>query len=325
MPTAAGAETPPVVWLLDDRTHPDAPSCLAIAERLGLEFRRIALDWTLAARAPTFLSRDQAAGSVKGLRAPLPLTAGPPALTLSAGPRAAFVAAWLRRVCGSKMVHYGETGRGARADLAILDAPCSSIPGALTVLGAPQRLGPVSLQSARAFWQERLNHLPKPLLALVVGSGPFGAALQPCETLRLAAGLAEALQGARGAVVTTVDRRAGRKATDALGSGLSRCLHLLHREGEPGPDPELGFLALADVVVVAGHAGPRLLRACSVSAPVYVTSAGPLQPAEHRMQRRLQEAGHVRALAGELGGWTRQPLDEAGRAACAVHALLDVR
>lgn len=327
IPARAGPpDAPGAVWVLEDTREGDAAPCLAIAERLGVEFRRVPLRWGRSWLLRGGFGRLSRAGSLTGLRTPLPLAAGAPLLTLSAGRRTAPVAAWLKHACGSRMVHYGAAGaQSASVDLRITDTASDLSPtdaAVLALLGPPHRLSLLGMQTARRAWHDRLSHLPHPRLALIVGTGPFGAELQPSEAFRLAAGLADALHGSHGAILATVDRRTGREATDALATGLGRCLHLLHRETEPGPNPELGFMALADAIVVAGHAGPRLLAACALPVPIYVTPAGPLRPSEHRLHRRLLDAGQIRMLDGEIGAWPRTPLDEAGRAAHAVHQML---
>ncbi len=317
--------SPGVVWLLEDTHKRGSEPCLAIAERLGVAFRRVPLRWR---RAPMrgLLARPGrgALGSLCGLQSTLPLATGQPAVTLSAGRRGALVAAWLKQACGSAMVHYGEAGTARRAaDLLVVDAPVAASRTVLPVLGPPQRVCPMAIAAARAAWRERLSHLPHPRLALILGCGPFRSELPPSEAFRLGHGLTEALRGAGGAILALTDRLAGSEATEALAAGLGSGLHLLHREGEPGPDPSLGFLAMADAIVVAGHAGPRLLTACAFPVPVYVAPIGPTQPRERRLHRRLAEAGQVRWLEGEIGGWSRPALDEAGRAAGEVRALME--
>lgn len=322
---AAAVEKPGVVWLLEDTHGGGCEGCLAIAERLGVEFRRVPLRWSgVRWRGLGVMWRGAAMGSLCGLQSPLPLATGQPGLTLSAGRRGARVAAWLKQACGSTMVQYGAAGLAGRAaDLTITDAPVAASGRVLPVLGPPQRIGPMAIAAARAAWRERLAHLPHPRLALLLGPGPFRSELPPSEVFRVATGLTEALRGAGGAILALADRRAGREAMDALAAGLGNGLHLLHRSDEPGPDPSLGFLALADAIVVAGHAGPLLLRACVFPVPVYVVAVGPTQPRERRLQKRLAEAGHVRWLEGEIGGWSRPALDEAGRAAGAVRDLME--
>jgi mitochondrial fission protein ELM1 len=220
-------------------------------------------------------------------------------------------------------VQYGPAGaqRGS-ADLHLREGHADRASATAPLLGAPHRLTAMTLQAAHATWHERLDHLPHPRLALLVGSGPFGAEMQPSEAFRLANGLAGALHAVEGAILAVTDRRTGREATDALAAGLAGCMHLLYRQGEPGPDPELGFLSVADAVVVAGNTPERLLRACALTLPVYVSPAGPLSWAQRRLHQRLLDEGHIRMLDGKIEAWKRSPLDEAGRAAGMVLEML---
>jgi mitochondrial fission protein ELM1 len=307
------------VWVLEDARRGGGEPCVAIAERLGTEFVRVPLWWGLSGLVP----RVARHGSLGGLLAPLPLAGGPPAITLSAGRRSAAVAAWLKFACGSRMVHYGPAAAYRRCtDLHLTDQPTDA-PRALGLLGAPHRFSALAAHAARAAWNDRLDHLPHPRLALMVGAGALGGELQPSEAFRLAVGLAEALHSVKGAVLARVGRRVGREATDALAAGLAGCMNLVYREGEPGPDPEAGFLAHADAIVIAGQAPALLLQACALAAPVYISTVGIQSPAQARLQQRLMQAGQIRRLGTEISAWPRTPLDEADRAAQAVRALLD--
>ena len=314
----AGLADETVVWVLDDARAGGSDACVAIAERLGMEFRRVPLLWSRwDGRA--LIARG---GSAAGLRIALPLADGAPGLTLSTGLRGASVAAFLKRRHGSRMVHYGPAGlHGNAADLHARDADQGSARHTIGVLGPPQRVTPLMLHSQAVAWHERLAHLPRPRLALLLGGGTFGAELSPAAAFALARGLAAALGKIKGAILAVTDRHTGSDATEAASAGLAGCVHVLFRHGEPGPNPELGVIASCDTVVLAGHAPGRLLQACASRLPIYVTSGPGLGRPTPALHRRLIAAGQVRRLEGEIASWHRPALDEAGRIAAAVRGL----
>jgi uncharacterized protein len=245
-----------------------------------------------------------------------------PVLTLSADSRSARVALWLKARSGGHVVHCGRPGL-LRRDFDLLIQPEHAPPTAsgavLPVLGVPHRLSPLLLQQARLTWAERLAHLPRPRITLLVGGrseGLFAASeLPPTAAHALGRRVAALARGAEGAVLAMTGSRTGVEATEALAAGLAPALHILHRWGEPGPDPSAAFLATADAVVVTGDSELLLSQACAVEGPVYLAMPELAGPRQRRLQASLLAAGQLRALGADLSPWPRRPLDEAGRAA----------
>jgi len=325
------------VWVLDDPRNEDAAQAIGIAERLGVPFRRVALAWTWLAPVGSLAWRGSllglaAAGEGRGgtdapvapRRRPdgaLAAAAGP-VLAFSSDSRSARVALWLKAHAGGRIVHCGPPGLSRRGfDLLVVprhDQPPQAA-NILPVLGVPHRLAPLLLHQARLAWAERLAHLPRPRVTLLVGGpreGVFGGAeLQPAAAHALGVRVAGLARQAGGAVLALTFRRTGAEATDALAAALAPALHVLHRWGEPGPDPLAAFLAASDAAVVTGQSETLLSQACAIEGPVFLALPELAGARERRLHASLLAAGQVRALGGSLSPWPRRPLDEAGRAA----------
>ena len=329
------AETEAPVWVLDDPDASSAAQALGIAERLGTPFRRIPLAWSWLGRVAPLSSR----GSLIGLAAsghaagePASLHAGrasdllagerPPILLLSAGYRAAAVAVWLKQRRGAPIVHCGPAGplAGRHIDLTVVtgSADQSAAGRVVPVLGEPSRVSPLLLRQAGRLWQERLEHMPRPRIALITGGPPRGAELSPALAHDLGRRVAR-LAGMRGgSVLAATGRRTGAEATEALAAGLSPVISPLHRWGEPGDDPTLAYLALADAIVVTAELGAEIAQACTTAAGVYVALPGLASLRQRRAIERLVQADQVRWLDDRIAPWSREPLDEAGRVAAEI-------
>jgi uncharacterized protein len=335
------------VWVLDDPRAGTANQAIGIAERLGVPFRRIPMTWNpwtahIAGLVP--------GGSLAGLRQPsrriaadlarstagISLPAGPggegwaegegppprPDLVISAGRRSAAVALWMKSQFGCRIVHCMSPGLGglwrpAAFDLLVVpehDRPVASA-NVLPVLGAPHRVSPLLLRQARAGWQERLSHLPRPRVALLVGGPVRGTDMPPAMAHALGKQVARLAAARGGAVLASTSRRTGREATEALSAGLSQALHLIYRWGEPGDNPYHGFLASADAIVITADSISMISEACASTAAVYVACPELAGPRHHRFAETLYQAGHARPLGGSIARWPRPPLDEAGRVA----------
>lgn len=325
----------PPVWVLDDAASPVSRQALGIAERLGLPFRRVPLNWS---RLAPVLAHPWASlspnGSLRGLNVPpawAEAAARGPVLAISSGGRAAAVALWLRRRFGCRLVHVmPPQHRTDQFDLVVVPgAARPAEPGAapsnvLPVLAAPHRITEVALSAARAAWEERLAHLPHPRVALLVGGPTWASDLQPALAHQLGRRVA-LLAGERGgSVLATTSRRTGREAADALAAGLGPAMHQLYRWGEPGENPYLGFLATADAVVVTADSTAMVGEAAATAAPVFLALPELAGPRQRRLHELLLRAGQVRPLGDNLSAWPRQPLDEAGRVALEIRRRFDL-
>lgn len=299
------------VWVLDDPHSAAGGQASAIAGRLGLPFRRLHAN-------PGQPHRPGGPG---------------PGLVLSAGAGSGLRALLLRSRHGCRVVHcatrpppgggllgwlpfdltimpqaHMRRGQGHDVDAAGPPGPMAAPSRIIPVLGAPNVVSPGLLARARDLWAERLAHLPRPRVVLLFGGSDQKAAL---DLGRHVASLARE----RGGCVLTSVLPSGSHAGDALAAGLSGCLHLIYRAGEPGEDPTLGFLGHADAVIVARVGALTLSEACAAPAPIFAALMEGERREGRRLLDRMRQAGQLRPLLDDLSPWPRQPLDEAGRIA----------
>jgi len=333
------------VWVLDDMRG-GATAAIGIAERLGVPFRRIPLTWNWLAPVAGLSRR----GTLRGLaqpgrasedRAPaftpaVSLLAPPPGgegpkLVISAGARAASVALWLKSRFACHVVHCASPGpllapfagmlHPDAFDLLVLPAQDRPprLDNVVPVLGAPHRISPLALHQAAASWAERLSHLPRPHVLLLVGGPVRGTDMPPAMAHALGRKVARLALRQGGSVLASTSRRTGSEASDALAAGLSRAMHVLYRWGEPGENPYLGFLAGADAIVATADSTTMIGEACGTEAAVYVALPELAGLRQRRLVAALAQADQVRPLREDLSPWPRARLDEAGRVAAEIH------
>jgi mitochondrial fission protein ELM1 len=281
------------VWVLADPRAGTAAQALGIAERLGLPFRVVPLEW----------------GRLAGLPIPVPSLAGLtaaardgfvlpwPRLAISAGRRSAPVARWLAGR-GVRTVHCMRAWPAAGLDLLVIgrhDGPATA-PNILPILGAAHRITPAKLAAAREAFPDLVD-LPGPRIALLVGGPVRAEGLDPA----IAAGLGVRVAGFAGSVMATASRRTGAAATEALAASLAPVPHRLHRWGSPGPNPLLGFMAWADALVVTGDSVSMLSEALVTSESLYA-------------------AGEARPISAAPAPYARMARDETARVAAEIRA-----
>lgn len=308
------------IWVLADPRAGTAAQALGIAERLGMPFRTVPLEWGRLARLPwPWPTRLGLTSAARMALAPEPGSPGP-GLVLSAGRRSAPVALWLARRHGARLVHCMRPGVAgtARFDLLVLgrhDSPPEA-PNVLPILGATHRVSPARLAQAREEWAAALGPLPAPRVALLLGGPVRGEGMDPAA----AAAIGRQVAGFAGSVLATASRRTGAAATRALAAALGAVPHRLYAWGDAGPNPYAGFLAWADTLVVTGDSVSMLSEALVTAAPLFVADPGGLGPRHRALRESLCAAGQARPLSAAPAPFIRTPLDETARVAAEIAA-----
>ena len=178
----------------------------------------------------------------------------------------------------------------------------------LAVTGAPHQVRAETLAKAADDWRGRVAHLPKPWIAVLVGGSAKGRALTGPVIADLARRLDAFARRTGGSLLVTSSRRTDPAAMDALLAGLA-APSFVHRWDDGrgawatrnpacGENPYLGFLALADAVVVTGDSMSMCSEACASGAPAYIYARDEfVTPKYARLHRELYDLGLARPFA----------------------------
>ncbi|MBI2977977.1 MAG: mitochondrial fission ELM1 family protein, partial [Rhodospirillales bacterium] len=203
------------------------------------------------------------------------------------------------------------------------------------ITGAPHRLTRARLAAAAAEWRGRFDDLPKPWIALIVGGSTRRRRFTEAMARELAARASKMALKAGGSLLVTTSRRTG-AATEALLAAVNAPARV-HRwpggeQGDKqggGDNPYVGYLALADAVIVTGDSASMCSEACATAAPVYIFAPPALTIAKHaRLHAELYEKGYARPLLGNPSGalesWSHPPLNAAEDVAAAIRSRLGI-
>ncbi len=280
---------------------------MGLAEAAGLRPDVVALhpsrpwSWVAAAAWPSPLR-------AVGLAAP------PPGLLFTAGGTGGAVGAACRRR-GSTVVQIQNPRLALRHfDLVVANAHDGlSGPNLIVTRTALHRATPARLEAARIAWAPRLAHLPRPLVAVLVGGSNGRFRLEAPEGAKLAADLAAMMDQDRVGIALTASRRTAPAVQQALRSTLTpRGAWVWDMAGE---NPYFGLLALADAIVVTVDSISMVSEAVATGAPVLLADLPGHSARIGRFRRMLIKAGRVRPFAGRLESWQVAPMDDTAAAA----------
>lgn len=226
-----------------------------------------------------------------------------PDLVLSMGMRNEPVCRWIRRQSGghTRLVFLGRLWADpAHFDL-VITTPQYRVPDRPNVLRNALPLHPVDpdrLAGAAARWAARLAHLPRPYLTVNIGgtSGPYAFGARAARRL-LRDSLALARR--RGAsLLVSSSARTPPEVLTAFAAQDQVPMQLYRWRHGDADNPYLGFLALADELIVTADSISMLAEACATGKPVHMfdPGAGPFSM-RHDALRAAGDSAQARALA----------------------------
>lgn len=296
----------PAVWVLADDRPGHRTQVVGLADSLGWQYEVKELRF-----GPLNLLSNRLLGaSLLGLdRARSSKLAAPwPDLVIAMGRRAAPVARWIGAQGGpaTRLVQLGRKGADTAEefDLSITCAHFRLPPHPrrlITAVPITQVTGP-RLQAAGERWQGLFKG-PQPHIAVMVGGPTAQHRLDEAVAAALARDALGFAAATGGTLHFITSRRTAAPATAAIRQivGTDATVH----EWTPGAEanPYLGYLALADVLIVTGESESMLAEAAAAGKVLYVY---PIPAKSDTVKRRVGErAVQMAALGGVAGDLAR--------------------
>jgi mitochondrial fission protein ELM1 len=197
---------------------------------------------------------------------------------IAPGRRTAPVAQWIRRQSRgrTRTVHLGRmaTTLADRFDLAVAPSYARLYPDPrrMQTLAPLTKVSETALTEAALQWRSLFEGALSPRIVLLVGGGSPDYELTPEVARRLGRDVCDMVEKVGGSVFVTTSRRTSPAAADALEDAMSGAarFHRWSAGSSPERNPYLGYLALADALVVTGESASMLAEACATGKPVYI-------------------------------------------------------
>ena len=300
-----------IAWVLTDGKAGSHNGALGLAEAVGLPV----IDKRIRSAAPwRWLPPMLWPRGVLGVGAGGdPLDPPWPRLVVSAGERAVGPALEIKRRAGEATfcIHMQHPRVDpARFDLVVVSAHDRLTgPNVRVTLGALHRVTRDRLADAAARFAPAFAHLPRPLVAVLIGGANRVYRFDRRSAEQLADGLVAMARDRGCGLLVTTSRRTG-AANQALLREKLRDLPAEFWDGE-GENPYFAYLALADALVVTCDSVNMVTEACYTGKPVHVFHLpGGARTKFAQFHDALRDSGATRPFSGRLETWPCTPLDE---------------
>ena len=230
-------------------------------------------------------------------------------ILVSAGGTAGVIAHALRRP-GRQIVQIQHPRQDpARFDVVVVNRHDGLTgPNVIVTRTALHKVTPDRLAEAAELWRPRLAHLPRPLVAVLVGGSNGRFRLDAPVAATLGQQLAGMMRADRVGLAVTPSRRTSSEAVTALAAAVEPLGGWVWDMA--GDNPYFGLLALADAIIVTEDSVSMVSEAAATAAPVLLAGLPGKSRRIRLFNQYLQEDGRVRPFAGRLEIWPATPMND---------------
>ncbi|MBS0359792.1 MAG: mitochondrial fission ELM1 family protein [Proteobacteria bacterium] len=261
------------------------------------------------------------------LRADSPIAAPWPDIWIGAGRASLPLSRRVRRWSGGRtLVVQTQNPRGRLDDFDMVVPPVHDRvegPNVFPIVGSPTRMHADGFQRELARFRDRIDPLPHPRIAMVVGGKSKTHDLPPERARAMAAEVGAAVRAAGGSLLLSFTRRTPAPARAILTEALADLPGWIW--DDTGDNPYFAFLAAADHILVTEDSTNLATDAATTGRPVHVLGMAGGGRKFERFQRDLAERGIARRFNGAFEEWRYPPLDETDRAAAELLRRFDAR
>ncbi len=179
--------------------------------------------------------------------------------------------------------------------------------------GALHRVTPAVIAAAAARLGPAYAHLPRPIVAVLIGGTNGAYTMTEAVMTDIAGKLATLARQSGAGLLVTPSRRTG-AANEAILRHALAGLPASIWDGS-GENPYFAFLALADALVVTPDSVNMVTEAASTGKPVYIAALPGGSRKFDAFHQGLAADGVTRRFDGQLESWSYPPLDDTAQIA----------
>lgn len=311
----------PLVWVVHDGKVGMINQVVGLAEAVGFPF----VEKRLAVRAPwSHMTPQLWVRPLKSLDPAGDLLEPPwPDLLIACGRVTIAPALAVKRASGGRVFWTQiQDPRYGRREADLLVVPIhdpASGENVCHTLGAVHRVTPERLAEGAQRFAPMFAHLPRPLVAVLIGGNNRVYKMTESRLAMLADQLAALARRGFGLAITP-SRRTGEDGARLLQERLAE-LPAVIWDGA-GDNPYFGMLGLADAVIVTADSVSMVSEAAATGKPVHVVELDGGSRKFAQFHDAMREAGVTRPFRGDIEAWRYPPLDDTARAAAEIRRRL---
>jgi len=173
----------------------------------------------------------------------------------------------------------------------------------IVTVATPNRITPNKLKASKDEFAHVFQGLKSERIAVLIG----GSTKRYTMTRKDSIDIVKKLIPLDNLMITT-SRRTGEDNSKFLKSSLAKNGNYIW--DNTSPNPYMGMLAWADVIIVTSDSTSMISEAATTGKPVYVLPMAGLTPRQNQLVENLKSFGAVREFKGKIDHWTYPSLND---------------
>jgi len=308
-------------WIVTEGASGTENQCLGIAEALGVIplVKRIKLRFPWRQLSPWLSFGHQYALASGSDQVDPPY----PDILIASGRKSVGLALHIKKQSGGKtfLVQIQDPGIDPKHFDLVVAPEHDGVRGdnVLVTTGALHRVTPEKIAAERKKFESRLERLPRPRVAVLIG----GSSKYYKMTSGNAKKLAEGLLALKAGIMITASRRTGAENTRLLRETLTGD-NIFFWDGA-GDNPYFAMLGLADHIIVTEDSVSMISEAVSTGKPVHIAQLDGGGRRLDLFHRDLRQKNCIRPFTGSLETWSYAPPSDMIRTIAAIRQKMNCR
>lgn len=294
------SENPPVIWVVTEGLVGTENQCLGVAEALEITpiVKRVGLRQPWKLLSP-YLGFECSATFSEPLNPPWP------DILITSGRKSIAVSRYIKKKSQGKTftVHIQDPRINPKQfDMVVVpEHDPTRGENVFVTIATPNKMTDEKLTSAKDEFAHLFDKISSPRIAVLIG----GSTKRYQFTLNDTKNLVQKLLLLKNLMITT-SRRTGEENTAYLKDNLSQ--HYFW-DGQ-NPNPYMGILAWADIILVTADSTSMISEAATTGKPVYVIPMKGMTKRQNQLVENLKNHGAVKEFDGIIQNWTYPTLSD---------------
>lgn len=276
-----------IIWaILDDRAG-NSNQVLGLVNSLNLPFQTKSLIYTKSVILPNFIRGN----CLIGLKNKEIINEPFPDLVISAGRRSAPIARYIKKKSPtSKLIQIMSPDFGYKDfSLIILpthDRKINTNTNIVTTIGSLHKVNKEILAKELIIWSKKLSHLKPPFIGLFVGGNSKSGFFNKKHAIELADIANKLASKLNASLLITTSRRTDNEVKDLL---IKKIIvpYNLYSYGDNSDNPYLGYLSLADYLIVTGDSISMISECCYTGKSVFIYAPDNITGIKHKLFHKI--------------------------------------
>ncbi len=277
------------IWILSDNRPGTFSQAVGLAEKIGLEYQSVNLDYNIFAKLPNFILGKFPIHLKNKSKIALKNSDIFPRIVISAGRRSATAALYIKKISQKKTTAIQIMNPDLdfkKFDLVILPKhdglSDNKSKNLITTIGSLTKIDDKIIATESEKFTSWFSEITKIKIAILIGGSSTKTIFDQKSAEKLAKSANKIAKNMNAKLLIMNSRRTEDQITNSILQNLDCDFDFFDWKSHQTENPYLAILGYADFFIVSGDSVSMISECCSSGKPVFIFDSGEISSAKHR-------------------------------------------